>query len=164
MSTVDAADQESPAVRPDAVEGEIEVELAQSLGLAETLWIGIGTMIGARIFVLPGFITGKAGPDAVLAFATAFYIAGPASMSTPASAACRRAGSGHTEGGVREQGRAHRGPRVELGADRSRGLEAARCHVTRKNVPRRIMPRRIMPRKNKVAGVLRAQHRPLMRR
>ncbi len=46
----------------------VEVELAQSLGLFEALTIGIGTMIGAGIFVLPGFIIAEVGPAAVLSF------------------------------------------------------------------------------------------------
>ncbi len=46
----------------------VEVELAQSLGLSEALAIGIGTMIGAGIFVLPGFILAEVGPAAVLSF------------------------------------------------------------------------------------------------
>jgi amino acid transporter len=46
----------------------IEVELAQSLGLFEALAIGIGTMIGAGIFVLPGFILAEVGPAAILSF------------------------------------------------------------------------------------------------
>ena len=45
-----------------------EVELAQSLGLPEALTIGVGTMIGAGIFVLPGFIIAEVGPAAVLSF------------------------------------------------------------------------------------------------
>ncbi len=55
--------------------GVIEVELAQSLGLSEALTIGIGTMIGAGIFVLPGFIIAKAGPAAVLSFALGGVVA-----------------------------------------------------------------------------------------
>jgi len=46
----------------------VEVELAQSLGLSEALTIGVGTMIGAGIFVLPGFIIAEVGPAAVLSF------------------------------------------------------------------------------------------------
>ena len=46
----------------------VEVELAQSLGLTEALTIGVGTMIGAGIFVLPGFIVAEVGPAAVLSF------------------------------------------------------------------------------------------------
>jgi len=49
--------------------GEIvEVELAQGLGLIEALTIGVGTMIGAGIFVLPGIIITRVGPAAVLSF------------------------------------------------------------------------------------------------
>lgn len=47
---------------------QVEIELAQSLGLFEALTIGIGTMIGAGIFVLPGLIIEKAGAAAVIAF------------------------------------------------------------------------------------------------
>jgi amino acid transporter len=46
----------------------VEVELAQSLGLSEALAIGIGTMIGAGIFVLPGFILAEVGPAAIISF------------------------------------------------------------------------------------------------
>jgi amino acid transporter len=46
----------------------VEVELAQSLGLSEALAIGMGTMIGAGIFVLPGFILAEVGPAAILSF------------------------------------------------------------------------------------------------
>lgn len=48
--------------------GTVEVELVQSLGLLEAWTIGVGTMIGAGIFVLPGFIIAAAGPAAVLSF------------------------------------------------------------------------------------------------
>jgi amino acid transporter len=60
-----------PAARVARGEGAanaVEVELAQSLGLPEALTIGIGTMIGAGIFVLPGFIVAEVGPAAVLSF------------------------------------------------------------------------------------------------
>ncbi len=46
----------------------VEVELAQTLGLSEAMTIGVGTMIGAGIFVLPGFIIAEAGPAAVVSF------------------------------------------------------------------------------------------------
>ncbi len=46
----------------------VEVELAQTLGLAEAVTIGVGTMIGAGIFVLPGFIVAEAGPAAIVSF------------------------------------------------------------------------------------------------
>lgn len=62
--------------RPDPTgTGVIEVELAQSLGLFEAVTIGIGTMIGAGIFVLPGFIVQKTGPAAVAAFALGGVVA-----------------------------------------------------------------------------------------
>jgi len=43
-------------------------ELAKDLGAVEALTIGIGTMIGAGIFVLPGIVAQKAGPAAVISF------------------------------------------------------------------------------------------------
>jgi len=62
-------DASLPEASDDALVGEVvEVELAQGLGLMEALTIGIGTMIGAGIFVLPGIIIAKAGPAAVLSF------------------------------------------------------------------------------------------------
>ncbi|MGW8267058.1 MAG: amino acid permease, partial [Longimicrobiales bacterium] len=57
-----------PADRVGGAADVVEVELAQSLGLSEALAIGIGTMIGAGIFVLPGFILAEVGPAAVLSF------------------------------------------------------------------------------------------------
>ncbi|SDR45117.1 amino acid permease [Natronobacterium texcoconense] len=43
-------------------------ELAKDLGLISALAIGIGTMIGAGIFVLPGIAAQEAGPAVVLSF------------------------------------------------------------------------------------------------
>jgi amino acid transporter/nucleotide-binding universal stress UspA family protein len=43
-------------------------ELAKDLGLVSALTIGIGTMIGAGIFVLPGIAAQEAGPAVVLSF------------------------------------------------------------------------------------------------
>jgi len=43
-------------------------ELAKDLGVIEALTIGIGTMIGAGIFVLPGIVAQKAGPAAIISF------------------------------------------------------------------------------------------------
>lgn len=48
--------------------GVVEVELAQGLGLAEALTIGLGTMICAGIFVLPGIIIARTGPAVLLSF------------------------------------------------------------------------------------------------
>lgn len=61
--------------------GVVEVELVQSLGLLEASTIGIGTMIGAGIFVLPGFIVAAAGPAAVLSFLLGGVVALFAAMS-----------------------------------------------------------------------------------
>ncbi|MDY7082647.1 MAG: amino acid permease, partial [Halobacteria archaeon] len=57
-------------------------ELAKDLGLLAALTIGIGTMIGAGIFVLPGTAAQKAGPAVVLSF----VIGGVISLFTAMSA------------------------------------------------------------------------------
>ena len=69
---------QTPDDRPpdDAPAGEmVEVELARSLGLAEALAIGVGTMISVGIFVLPGLVIARAGPAAVLSFLFAGLVA-----------------------------------------------------------------------------------------
>ncbi len=50
-------------------------ELAKDLGLVSALTIGIGTMIGAGIFVLPGVAAQEAGPIVVLSFVIGGLIA-----------------------------------------------------------------------------------------
>ena len=45
-----------------------QAELERTLGLTEALMIGIGTMIGAGIFVLPGPAAQAAGPAIALSF------------------------------------------------------------------------------------------------
>lgn len=50
-------------------------ELERSLGLRAALTIGIGTMVGAGIFVFPGLAAGRAGPAAMLSFALGALIA-----------------------------------------------------------------------------------------
>jgi len=52
-----------------------EEELAKDLGLLSALTIGIGTMIGAGIFVLPGVAASTAGPVVVLSFVIGGLIA-----------------------------------------------------------------------------------------
>ncbi|MCU4743506.1 amino acid permease [Natronoglomus mannanivorans] len=47
---------------------ESDEELAKDLGLISALAVGIGTMIGAGIFVLPGVAAAEAGPAVVLSF------------------------------------------------------------------------------------------------
>ncbi len=61
--------------------GVVEVELAQGLGLAEALTIGIGTMVCAGIFVLPGIVIAKTGPGALLSFLLGGLVALLSAMS-----------------------------------------------------------------------------------
>lgn len=56
-------------------------ELARDLGFLEAYTIGVGTMIGAGIFVLPGIVAGAAGPASMVSFA----IAGVVSLLTALS-------------------------------------------------------------------------------
>ncbi len=49
-------------------------KLTRELGLFEALTIGIGTMICAGIFVLPGIAVYKAGPGAILSFAICAFV------------------------------------------------------------------------------------------
>ncbi|WP_259517904.1 APC family permease [Halanaeroarchaeum sp. HSR-CO] len=70
---------ESPEQEPDLVSDTVtvheDVELERTIGLAGGLAIGIGTMIGAGIFVFPGLAAGNAGPAAALSFAIGGTIA-----------------------------------------------------------------------------------------
>ncbi len=52
-----------------------DTELAKDLGPLAALTIGVGTMVGAGIFVLPGPAVAQAGPLAVGAFALGGIIA-----------------------------------------------------------------------------------------
>jgi amino acid transporter len=54
---------------------ETSTKLARELGLGAAMSIGIGTMICAGIFVLPGIAAAKAGPVVVLAFALCGLVA-----------------------------------------------------------------------------------------
>ncbi len=72
-----------------------EVKLAKSLGLSEALTIGIGTMIGAGVFVLPALAARNAGPAAVLSFA----IGAVAALLTAASTAELASGMPKSGGG-----------------------------------------------------------------
>lgn len=56
-------------------------ELARDLGFLEAYTIGVGTMIGAGIFVLPGIVAGMAGPASMISFT----IAGVVSLLTALS-------------------------------------------------------------------------------
>ncbi|MGD2295084.1 MAG: amino acid permease, partial [Candidatus Aminicenantes bacterium] len=48
--------------------------LARDLGFWAALSIGVGTMIGAGIFVLPGLVASKAGPAVILSFTICGFI------------------------------------------------------------------------------------------
>lgn len=61
---------------------ETETQLERTLGLTAALMIGIGTMIGAGIFVLPGPAAAEAGP----AIALSFVIGGVIALFTALSA------------------------------------------------------------------------------
>jgi len=63
-------------------DGAPQAELERTLGLTEALMIGIGTMIGAGIFVLPGPAADAAGP----AIALSFIIGGGIALLTALSA------------------------------------------------------------------------------
>ncbi|CQR53036.1 MULTISPECIES: APC family permease [Haloferax] len=54
---------------------ESGTELERTIGLRGGLAIGIGTMVGAGIFVFPGLAAGQAGPAAALSFALGAVIA-----------------------------------------------------------------------------------------
>ncbi|SDK03699.1 Amino acid transporter [Halovenus aranensis] len=78
---------DEPADEPSHVTEETtvheEAQLERTIGLVGGLAIGIGTMIGAGIFVFPGLAAGNAGPAATLSFgiggAIALLVALPAS-------------------------------------------------------------------------------------
>ncbi|WP_136688908.1 APC family permease [Halorhabdus amylolytica] len=71
---------QQPEPEPQAVTDETTahdegVELERTIGLVGGLAIGIGTMIGAGIFVFPGLAANEAGPAAALSFAIGGVIA-----------------------------------------------------------------------------------------
>jgi amino acid transporter/nucleotide-binding universal stress UspA family protein len=55
-------------------------QLLRELGLKEALAIGLGTMIGAGIFVLPGIAVGRAGQAAAISYLLAGLICLPVAM------------------------------------------------------------------------------------
>jgi len=66
-------DEGAPEPLPDKDTDEVSVqeegvELERTIGLMGGLTIGIGTMIGAGIFVFPGLAAGNAGPASILSF------------------------------------------------------------------------------------------------
>lgn len=81
-STTEAGENvegESPEAGPDEVSEDAtvheDVELERTIGLVGGLTIGIGTMIGAGIFVFPGIAAARAGPAAALSFGIGGVIA-----------------------------------------------------------------------------------------
>ncbi|MCL9813670.1 amino acid permease [Natranaeroarchaeum aerophilus] len=56
-------------------------ELARDLGFLEAYTLGLGTMIGAGIFVLPGIVAESAGPASMIAFAIGGVVALLAALS-----------------------------------------------------------------------------------
>lgn len=73
------ADDESPVVERTVETDEAtfteDAELERTLGLVGGLAIGVGTMIGAGIFVFPGIAAGRAGPAAAASFAIGAVVA-----------------------------------------------------------------------------------------
>ena len=57
-------------LKGDIPDDDTGTELVRELGLGAAMSIGIGTMVCAGIFVLPGIAAAKAGPIVVLAFAS----------------------------------------------------------------------------------------------
>jgi len=56
-------------------------ELARDLGFLEAYTLGLGTMIGAGIFVLPGIVAGNAGPASMISFLIGGVVALLAALS-----------------------------------------------------------------------------------
>src|SRR6056297_2201915 len=72
-SPPDAEDLDTAAAAVDADTGEGELE--RTIGLVGGLAIGVGTMVGAGIFVFPGLAAANAGPAASLSFAIGAVVA-----------------------------------------------------------------------------------------
>ena len=70
---------ESPAIEPVVETDEATVtqtgQLERTIGLSGGIAIGVGTMIGAGIFVFPGLAAGRAGPAAALSFVIGAVVA-----------------------------------------------------------------------------------------
>jgi len=92
---------ESPVGEPRTVTDEAivhdeDTELERTIGLVGGLAIGIGTMIGAGIFVFPGLAASTAGPAASLSFAIGGVIALLVALPTAELAtAMPRSGGGY---------------------------------------------------------------------
>ncbi|GAA0242884.1 hypothetical protein GCM10009000_068150 [Halobacterium noricense] len=91
---------EAPVEEPEAVTDDTtvhdDVELERTIGLVGGLAIGIGTMIGAGIFVFPGLAAANAGLAATLSFAIGGLIALLVALPTSELAtAMPRSGGGY---------------------------------------------------------------------
>ncbi|WP_224270549.1 APC family permease [Haloprofundus salinisoli] len=99
---VGEADETVPA-EAEAVETTAEttvyeesVELERTVGLSGALAIGVGTMVGAGIFVFPGLAAGRAGPAAAASFAIGAVVALAVALPTAELAtAMPRSGGGY---------------------------------------------------------------------
>lgn len=60
--------EEPPVEEGDPSRDRRERSLERSLGLRKALAVGVGTMVGAGIFVFPGLAAGRAGPASMLSF------------------------------------------------------------------------------------------------
>ncbi|MBX0303451.1 APC family permease [Haloarcula salinisoli] len=88
--------EEPEAVTDEAIVHDDETELERTIGLVGGLAIGIGTMIGAGIFVFPGLAASTAGPAASLSFAIGGVIALLVALPTAELAtAMPRSGGGY---------------------------------------------------------------------
>lgn len=98
MGVPDVTDDAEP---PDALASLVDAdtgegELERTIGLIGGLAIGIGTMIGAGIFVFPGLAAATAGPAASLSFAIGAVIALLVALPTAELAtAMPRSGGGY---------------------------------------------------------------------
>jgi amino acid transporter len=87
---------EQPSTTDAASVYEDGTELERTLGLAGGLAIGVGTMIGAGIFVFPGIAAGEAGPAAAGSFAIGAVVALLVALPTSELAtAMPRSGGGY---------------------------------------------------------------------
>lgn len=64
-----------PQMNPQDPNANARTRLARDLGLGAAMSVGVGTMIGAGIFVLPGIMASKAGPAVLVSFASCGLIA-----------------------------------------------------------------------------------------
>ncbi len=87
---------ESPETTDDAIVHDDGTELERTIGLTGGIAIGVGTMIGAGIFVFPGIAAGEAGPAASASFAIGAVVALLVALPTSELAtAMPRSGGGY---------------------------------------------------------------------